>query len=248
MSQIGLKRPYACFAARTSTYNLKTIGTDGGFSPRNMDFLDYEMTIAYLKQEGIATVKMGKDVKMKQKISNCIDYAGCFSDEKMDIYIAANAQFAITSFTGLVTLFSMFGIPVLMVNAIPLFSTYGSFPYTDEDLFIPKKWYSKKKKKFLSFREMIDIEERKENKEKDFLEYGIELIDNTPEEIWMATKEFLARMRGVWKSTDDDIENEKCWEKIRDEGRSRIHDSNLCGTIPYRISSTFLKNNLYLLK
>lgn len=249
--RIGLSEPYVCVAGRSATYNNATMGHDMDYAYRNVDFYTYEKMIAYLGEEGFATVKMGKDAPMNPSIENCVDYAGKYSDEWMDIYLAAHAQFIICNGTGLTCLTDMFGIPFLQVNSVPLSFCYGAVRYTDKNYFIPKKYYSRPKKRFLSMREIIDVEGECLIWGSNYARMGIEFIDNTPEELLQATQEFLARLRGEWEDTEGDKKNQARWQEIYKLALKRRRSNEKIWTgdpFPYHLTATFMRDNPYFLE
>lgn len=248
--EMGLGGKFACLAARTATYNKKSMGHELDYAYRDMDFLTYKPTIAYLEQEGIATVKMGRDEK-SVKIKNCVDYAGCYADESMDLYLAANAQFMISTFSGIVAITYLFGIPALLVNMTSVSFDAGAYRYTDKDLFIPKKFFSKPKNRFLTLLEIMEVENECFMMGGAFAAKGIEFIDNTPEEILAATQEFLARLRGTWEDTEEDKKNYARWQEIFAVMLKKARNNPKMWTgvaCPRRLAATYLRNNAYLLE
>ena len=69
---------------------------------------------------------------------------------------------------------------------------------------------------------------------------GIELINNTPEEILQITDEMEKRLSGSWENNeDDDHLQKKFWEHFK--------FSDLHGVIKSRIGAKFLRDNRNLL-
>ena len=115
-------------------------------------------------------------------------------------------------------------------------------------MLIPKKYYSIKKQRFLTFKEFIDLEIKtnfqsghKNNfsQNKTFQELGIKMIDNTPEEITDVVMEMDARLNETWK-----IDNEE--EDLQDKFWS-LHEHMPMKSPTFRIGSSFLKKNQSLL-
>ena len=74
-----------------------------------------------------------------------------------------------------------------------------------------------------------------------FVENGVELIENTPEEIKDAVIEMILRTSGKWNDAWFD-------DEVRYQIESIYSESKLNGKILSRFGSAFLKDNLYLLE
>ncbi len=249
--RMGIKHPFVCVAARTSVYNKKTIGHDFCYDYRNTNFNDYKLALNFLQQNGITTVRMGRLEEKIEMMGNCIDYAGKYADDFNDLYLLSNCKFILTTSSGILYIATFFSKPAFVVNGLFTSFGYGGTPYTDMDLYIPRKYYDIRKERYLTLREMAKIEsecliwgERYEKK-------GICFIDNTAEEIAEATKEMIDRLEGKWQESAEDIENYKKYMEIYNE-MEKAADNNeenwIGGAVPYRIASTYLRNNLYLLE
>ena len=80
--------------------------------------------------------------------------------------------------------------------------------------------------------------------------WGIQLIDNTPEEIVAAIQEMLERLSGRWHDTVEDKKNYERYMEIYHQMEIETVDNPdnwMGGLIPCRIASSYLRNNLYLL-
>ena len=256
MLAMNLKSDFVCFASRNANYNLKTIGTDLKAGHRNMDFADYTRAIHYLGESNIQTVRMGREEVEISPIDNCVDYAGKYANDFMDLFIVANCKFFVTSSSGIFALAFLFGRPLLMVNVVPMSLGMGGIGYTKYDLYIPKKYYDVNRKRFLSLREMI-ITDRfalvgKGIQVNRYSEAGIQLINNTPEEIQEATAELLGRLNGTWHDDELDRQNHEKYNQVfKDILRfSTEHQLYLGGgaPFPYRLAATYLRKNPYLLE
>ena len=246
--KLGIKRPYVTFVARNAAYNNKIHGHDFSYSYRNMNFEDYQLAIQYINSQGMDAVRMGRMLEPIE-IDGCIDYAGKYANDIMDIYLAANCEFMIGTSTGVALLPRLFGRPVLSVNMTTLSMGFGGSPYTSKDMYIPKKHYSRKKKRYLSLLEIARLEAVCTVDGRKFEEEGIVFENNSPDEIREAVKEMHERLNGTWKVTEEEI---KCMERYKEVFQQvnmiSNNKNNLQGSaFPIPISYTFLKNNLYLL-
>lgn len=250
IEQMGLHWPFVCIAARTALYNKKTLGNDFDYSYRNMNFEDYRKAIGYL-QKKYDVVRMGRSEQPITLEEQFIDYAGNYANDLMDLYLMANCKFLITGVSGIGALGTLFSKPILMVNVVPFSFGAGGLRYTEYDLFIPKKYYDAKKKRFLSIREIIKVESECLIYGQRYAQNNIMFINNTPEEIEAACKEMNERLDGVWKDTPEDIENQKKYLNLYNE--MKIAATNnvqnwIGGPLPYRMAASYLRDNRYLLK
>lgn len=250
-SLLQIAKRYVCLGARTATYNQLTLGHDFDYDHRNMKFEDYRLAIEYLNNMSIQTVKMGRMENRMEPVNNCIDYAGEGANDFMDLYLVSHSEFMVVNSTGMLSLASMFTIPLLMVNATPVSFGVGGFQYTPYDLYIPKKYYSKKKARYLSLREITQIEAECMIWGSKYEQKGIKFIDNTPEEIKDAVEEMLKRLKGEWTDTEKDISSYRRYLVIYEEmkGMAENNENNWIGEpLPYRLATSYLRNNMYLLE
>lgn len=249
--KINIDRPFVCITARTPAYNKNTIGYEYDYDYRNMEFSDYEMAIRYLQKQDLLAVKMGRTEDPIEKIDNCIDYAGLYANDFMDLYLSSQCEFFIANTTGSLYMAFLFGRPVLTVNRVPVSLGCGGCPYTEDSLFIPKKYYDEHHERYLSLREIIKVESQCLIWGKQYREKGIRFVDNTPEEIAEAVKEMVERLNGTWQDTPEDRQNYERYLTIYQEMETAAlnnPDNWIGGPEPTRISAAYLRENLYLLE
>lgn len=250
LKQMGIDRPYVCIGARSDAYNRKTIGHDFSYDFRNMSFNDYHKALEYLQQQNVVAVRMGRMETPMEEMENCIDYAGYYADDFRDLYVTSECMFMIVNACGIFSLASFFSKPLLMVNAVPITFGMSGIQYTNMDLYIPKKYYDINKKRYLSLREMIQVEIQCSIWGEKYDEKGIKFIDNTQEEIAAATQEMLERLTGKWQDNEEDKENYSKYMEIYQEMREAAADNldNWTGEpLPYRLAAGYLRENRYLL-
>ncbi|MDE6851596.1 MAG: TIGR04372 family glycosyltransferase, partial [Lachnospiraceae bacterium] len=250
LEEMGIHGSFVCMAARTAAYNSKTIGHDYSYEVHNMNFEDYEMTIQYLQQQNTMTVKIGRMEEPMKKIENCVDYAGLYANDFMDLFLLSKCEFMITSSSGIVMLSSLFNKPALVVNLVTIAYGYGGMSYNDQSLYISKKYYSVDKRRCLTLREIIKLESRCLDSKEFYEKEGIEFIDNTPEEITAATKEMIDRLTGKWQVDEEEQKNYIKYMEIYHEmeiAAANNPNNWIGGPVPYRMAATYLKENTYLL-
>ncbi len=215
LKEWGLEKDnYVCFGARTNQYLVQTDGSDGSFEFRNFPFCSYKLALEYLEKHNIKTVKVGRGEKPDNSLNSCVDYAGLYADDYMDLIVFSNCKFGVVTTSGIWHLFSIFGKPTLIVNASSFTNSAGGVPYTDYDLFIPKKYKNTLTNKYLSLREVIEIEEKCKNDGSSLMKYNVVLENNTHEEILAAVKEMLMRLEGRWEDNWQDEENYRIYENM----------------------------------
>lgn len=258
MALMGINGRYVCMAARTSAYAKSSLkdknmmeGNIRAHEFRNSEFREYKKTINYLKNLNLQAVRMGRGEDVIEDIDNCIDYAGLYADDFMDIFLMANCEFAIVGGgSGIYTLATSFGKTVLFVNFVSLTLGNGGEYYTVNEMYIPKKVFSKSKGRYLSLLEMGRIENLYFMNGAMYEKNGISFIDNSAEEILEATKELWDRMNGQWVETEDDIRINQQYEVIMEKANNQsLHNAKnwIGGKMHGRISMSYIKNNMYLL-
>lgn len=246
LARIGIENgaPFVCFHARDKAY-LDT------FHPRKSrrewsyhDFRDcdidnYMPAADYLANKEIYAIRMGAIVEKKIFTTNdrVIDYATRFRSDFGDIYLPAKCKFFLGNTSGIRLISAIFNMPIAFANSAPL----GDIALGKNDLFIPKKFWSMEKKRLLTFQEIIKMGADWWLKDEMFVQAGIEVIENSAEEILALTKEMNERLEGVWFSKDED-------EELQLQFRSLFSPEHRCYGFPSRIGAEFLRQNQELLE
>ena len=211
MQQMGVKGEYICIHAReVSTKVNNYINEYDDTSVLDADINSYKQACVYMEKIGCQVIRIGKDESKKCEIEDVIDYTNYFYDELMDFYLIGNCKFLIGCSSGITAISSFWGRPVLQTNLIVWCYGQEALPWTDYDLYIPKKFYSKKKERLLNIYEMWEVSLMCDRRSVQFEKEKVELIDNTEEEILKATVEMNEKLDHTWNTTDEEI---KCMEK-----------------------------------
>lgn len=253
MKDMGIINEYVCFASRNSIFKTKVEGRDNDDASviRNSRFDYYKKSIEYLESVKIQAVKMGRGESPMVPINNCIDYAGKFANDFMDLFLSANCMFMVSGISGIFNIPQIFSKPVLVVNAIFITFSFGGCRYTEFDMFIPKKYYNKHKNRCLSFKEILELEKSCHTNAQYYRKKGIEFIENTEEEILEAVKEMYSRLKGTWVDTTKDFDNYNEYKEIYKEIYNEQHKNPKNGNgdpLPFRPAATYLRKNQYLLE
>lgn len=250
---MGLSGSFVCVSSREATY-LKTTHPDWDCSYH--DYIDTDinnvaLSADYLSNKGIMMVRMGRYVKNKVKFANCIDYANNYYDELMDIVLMRECKFFAGDGNGICSLPMTLNTPCALKNVItPFFDAWGAIPQNPQNLYIFKKYYSKTKKRFLSIKEMMEVNEIAGLGEHDFAknceELKVEVIENSAEEILDLVMEMNARIDGEWIETKENIELQNKYQRIRKQWYEQKHYSENA-MLHAKVGTLFLRKNPFLL-
>ena len=226
MERIGIEGEYVCFHSKDGEF-LRETNPYIDWSYHDYRHTDLNITVNAL--DGFNAVRMG--AVASKKADKVIDYAHDYRSDFMDIYLAGHCRFYIGTPGGIGALVQVFRIPSAFVNSIPMQRIRGG----KDDLFIPKKL--KRNGRFLTFREMADTPGgylyTKEYR-------GMEIIENTVEEIRDLAEEMNGKLNGTWVSAEEDNElQERYWSVFNPE--------HVCYNTPARIGAKFLRGNKDLL-
>ena len=191
LARMGVRanRPIACIHVRESGY-WGRFG-DRTHSTKNADITTYIPALQLLAANGYQVVRLG-DATMQPlpDIKFVFDYARSeFKNDYLDIYLLSHAAFLICTSSGPFAVASIFGVPLLATNWIPV----HTLPFLPNDLVLLKRLRNRVTRKQLTFSQLLDL---------DYGEYSyynlerknIDVIDNTPQEIAAAASEMLERL------------------------------------------------------
>ena len=201
--------PYICFHAREASY-LKThnpeVDWDYHFY-RNADINNYIPAVERIVSKGYYALRMGRFVSKKIETDNpkIIDYADKGGTDLLDMYLSAHCRFFISGSDGLAEFPIMFRRPVIWIDFMP-FTLSALCLILSGQLFIPKKLWSQKEKRMLTFDELLNTKVAQYTRTDQFQKAGIEVINNTAEEIVDVSMEMEERLNGTWNESEEDKE------------------------------------------
>jgi len=241
LKKMGVRNWFVCVNMRDKNY-VDTVlkKRDESDDYRNGNIEKTIPAMEYISQQGGYILRMGAKVEYKINIKNkkIVDYANTWRTEFGDIYLSANCKFFLGDTAGLICIPYIFNLPVALINVIPL----NHPPINKHSLFIPKKIWSKRGNRYLTFKEIIEFEEGKyffENN--DYTDKGYQPHENTPQEILSLAIEMNERLNGTWKSTIED-------EGLQQKFKSLFPTTSHCYGFPSRIGTVFLRENKNLLE
>ena len=169
---------------------------------RNSRLEDYVPAIEAITQRGGWVVRIGDPSMTPLPVmENVIDYA--VAEERapeLDLYFCAAARFMVAVVSGGMAVASVFGTPVLGVDAFPP----GSYPYSGRDFYIHKRRRRRDTEEFLDAAEMLEPPRRLMQSPRFFHDQGLDVVANTAEDILDAVVEMMARLDGTFEMTEQD--------------------------------------------
>lgn len=261
-SRLHLSQPYVCVFARDSAFvrEEKTVvgkSVDLADAYRNSNIKNFKKTAAYLDSKGIQTIRMGRIQSNEKELDPIIDYPHICPSELMDFYLCSKCMFYIGTCSGAMCVPELFKKPMGIVD-YPVIIFRGDITLLaspERDLMLYQKLFDAKKNRFLTAREIMDIEIYvQENHPGD---YGTSLIfsyyqrneivpvKNTQEEILDLTKEMLERIQGRVSYTEED---DYLQARYADLVRERMPKWDDVNTLTARVGKSFLRKNKWFLK
>ena len=176
------------------------------------DWKNYVACTEVLDEHSIKTVRMGQFVSNKladTTESSIIDYASTSRSEFGDVWLLANCKFVIAGATGMWWIASAFNKPTVLTDSYTLnYSTFGK-----SDLNILQLAWSRTDKKLMPFDWIIAHNEWAQRRA--LIQGDFEIVKNTAEEITEVVLEMNQRIDGTWVETDEDIELQERFKKLR---------------------------------
>lgn len=236
--------PFVCLLVRDSAYlDTHQPGDWTHHNYRDSDVQNYVLAAEELADCGHFVIRMGAKVRDPIKSGNprVIDYAtNGMRSEFMDIYLGAKCEFCISVSAGFDAIPYIFRRPIVYVNMVPLGYL---FTFRQRFLGITKHHYSVRERRKLALSDIFTHGVGFSPYTSNYLSNGIQLIENTPEEIRDVVVEMVERLRGAWRThEDDEALQRKFWEifpiDAKDPDGKPLH-----GEIRARFGAHFLRNN-----
>ena len=212
---------------------------------RNEDLNRYENSLSNLSNEkNLKLIRFGSIGKQKCKNPAIYDYTfSQLRNETNDIHLMKNCKLYVGTGSGPDTLVINFQKPIVFINWVHL---PNLFTFQSNVVAIFKKIYNKKEKKFIKFKDLLDLN-FKLNKEKtpvglyfksqQYQYNDLEVINNSEDEIYYAVKEMLDYLEGRF-NFDKETKN-KFKQIYYQNNKNKINNR-------FFISEYFIKKNLDL--
>lgn len=189
---------------------------EGGYSPnderwhsyRNSDIADYLPAMAAITAAGGWCIRMG-DATMRPlpPSPRTIDYARSpEKSEAMDVFLAAECRFLLGNSSGLYILAAAFGRPCALANQAPMSNVHG---LGVNDIAIPKRVMRDGSP--LPLQQIFDSPAAHYRFTELYEKDGLELVNNSPEEILALAREMLEQVEGKATYTAADEARQATW-------------------------------------
>ena len=173
-------------------------------SYRNSNVNNYTKAIQYLINKGFWVIRIGDAPTKKVKFKNnkFIDYPySKIKSEQMDLFLIQRSSFYIGAQSGPMEVAYLFNKPVLLTNMV---QALEGLPRKKNDRGIFKKIINKKTKKVIPIRKFMDFSFKYHDPV--YTMSDLEFIENSPNEIYLAVKEFLTNLNRKKKSTGTSLQ------------------------------------------
>jgi len=252
LKMIGIPKDalFVCLNVRDSAYLDAHQVKDWSYHDyRDCDIQNCILAAEELAERGYFVIRMG--VKVKESIKSdhprVIDYAtnGMRSDF-MDIYLGAKCEFLVGVGSGFDAVPAIFRRPIVSVNIVPLGYLHT---FSMKNISIAKHYFSIKMNRNMTLREIFTDNISFGIRTSDYDSKGIQLIENTPEEIRDMVIEMDERLSGTWQvHPDDEAIQQRFWEIFSTYAVDAYEGNPIHGEIHARFGTAFLRNNPEWLK
>ena len=227
--------PYVCCLMRDNKYLSLKCGEYNTYSYhdyRNSDIDTYIKSFNYLVSKGYWVIRMGKAMQKALSLhdQHVIDYPFVTDQHDLiDIWLTVHCHFFISTGTGLDTLATVYNVPTVYVNALPL----SAMTTSAHCVWVPKNLIWKETGRFLTLREHLRHSYYHSH---GYEEAGIVIKDLTDQEVISAVEEMDQLLTGTWVFTiDDEKMHNKFWEIFKEtpnfsQGHGWIHPQSRVGT------------------
>lgn len=170
-------------------------------------------------------------------LSGVVDYAHhTLRSARLDVVLCAKAKFFLGNSSGLALVSSTFGRPSMLANMVPL-SALGVLP---EDLSIPKLYWSIRERRLLRFGEVFGTPAANYRYADQYKRAGIELQENTAEEISDGVIELMDHLDGRPGLSEDD-------QALQGRFLAMLRPGDYAYGAASRIAASFLRRHRELL-
>ena len=242
---IPINSRFVCLNVRDSAYLDAHQEKDWSYhNYRDSSISNYLLAAEELADRGYLVIRMGARVHSEMKCNHqgVIDYAtNGMRNDFMDIYLCAKCEFMISTGEGLICVPKLFRRPVVVVNLVPLgyyFSYYANL------IGLTKHHFLLAESKELTLKEIFTQGVGFSLRTADFHSRGIQLVENTPEEIRDVAVEMAERLNGTWQvQHEDEFLQRRFWEIFPVDAVDIDAGKPLHGAIHARFGAAFLRNN-----
>jgi putative glycosyltransferase (TIGR04372 family) len=248
---IPAEAQFVCLIARDNAYLDSHIPNNWNYhNYRNSEIQNYVLASETLGDRGFFVIRMGAMVHaaINSAHPKVIDYAtnGMRSDF-MDIYLGAKCAFCISVGVGFDAVPIIFRRPVAYVNMVPV--SYLNTFQEKKVLGIFKHHLDADSNSELTLSKILTNGVGSCLHTSDYETKGVDLIENTPEEVRDVAIEMAERLTDTWQAhPEDESLQQRFWEIFPTDAVDAGKGNPLHGEIRARYGAAFLRNNPEWLK
>ena len=237
---------FVCLNVRDSAYLTANLPDQNwsGHDYRDNSIENYLLMADALAARGFFVIRMGAKVSKKLVSRNpkVIDYAtNGMRSEFMDIFLASKCAFAVSTGSGWDSLPEVFRRPIVYTNFVPIGLMHT---FRTDFLSITKRHFSSKLNRDLTFREMFSNNVAFATTSIDYARQGIELIENTADEIRDVVLEMADRTDGIWSEREEDHDlQSRFWHLFHELAVAPTQNPLAHGELRSRVGAEFLRNH-----
>jgi len=204
-----IKKSFVCISSRESSYLNRIDNTcDWSYhNYRDSNINHCRKAVQFLDLFGIKSVRYGKYVDTNYELdlgNSIIDYSKDFYSDILDLALARDCIFFLTDSNGADALPLFYKTPIAHKNLVPISKVLFSwYPKNEKGLYIFKLYWKREECRYLSVSEMIELENKADVLSANLYdEAGIDVIENSIDEIEDLTIEMKRKLDGEWNRTE----------------------------------------------
>jgi putative glycosyltransferase (TIGR04372 family) len=176
---------FVCVHNRSGAYSPADESRQGH---RNNSMDSYLPSIKWIRSMGGFCIRIGvKETAEVGSLDGLIDYPGSpYQSPVADLYLCSRARFFIGNTSGAFLMSSIFGVPVVCSDRIPMGSV---FPYGSLDIGIPKLYREANSGRLLKVIELVELGLFSAKHSDNYKLEGLVIENNSPDDILDAVKE-----------------------------------------------------------
>jgi putative glycosyltransferase (TIGR04372 family) len=202
---------------------------EGGYLPhlpyhsfRDADIATYIPAIHFLIERGFYIIRLGDRTMCRVQLQHpqFIDMPFHPAYQQLvEPYFIWTSRFFLGTFSGPYSIARAFNTPSLIVNGHIQPIILGG----DLDLFVYKKYYSHTLGRMLTYREVVLSPIVDFSKTEEFINYKIQIVNNTPEELLRSSAEMVEHLNGKYTPTASILHLMRTDDRLAHTVRARAH-------------------------
>lgn len=206
---------FVSFHVRTQNF-YQGIDFENNYNNRCTNIDSYFLALKEIVNAGGYCIYIGEDKHIfTEKLKELSPYVININDvdcsrERISPFLFSQCTFFIGCNSGPSIIPGVFGVPTVQVQTSP----FWGIPLRFYDLFIFKKLWDRKKKRFLTLEELFSVEVCQTNLDYQFEQLNLDVIDNTPEEVQEVVTEMMDLLFKTPIDQTDNDERQKLFKSL----------------------------------